>query len=227
MLPIRDHSKTLTTPVVTYALLFLNITVFFIMLFMPLGQLDVFIASYALIPSEIVKLKDIHTLMTSMFLHGGFGHIFGNMIFLNVFGDNLEERFGHLGYLVFYLICGIAASSLQILVNPGSSVPNLGASGAIAGLLGAYLVLFPRHKVDVLVPLGLFITRATVPAFTMLLYWIAFQFLHGLGSLAIPQTGGVAYFAHVGGFIAGVVIAWVLQKLHQSGDPAEEGVVIS
>lgn len=172
--------------------------------------LESFVLTYSLIPAEIARGIDLYTLFTSMFLHGGIGHIFSNMIFLHVFGDNLEDRLGHLGYLMFYLVCGLGASLLQIAANPASDVPNLGASGAIAGLLGGYLVLFPRHKIDVLVPLGYILRTVTVPASFMLIYWIAFQFLQGLGSLGIGG-GGIAYFAHIGGFLTGALIVFLLR----------------
>lgn len=211
MIPIGDHTKPQTFPFVTYMLLAANIVVFIFMFFMGPTELERFINTYAMIPEEIVRGEDLITMFTSMFMHAGFGHIFGNMIFLHVFGDNLEDRFGHLGYLIFYLISGLAASTLQIFVEPNSNIPNLGASGAIAGLLGGYLVLFPNNKVDVLIPLGFVFRRAIVPAQFMLIYWIGFQFLQGIGTLGI-QGGGVAYFAHIGGFMMGGV-ATLLYRL--------------
>lgn len=212
MIPISDHTRTKTTPFVTYVLLAVNIGVFLMMFTMSQAGLSRFIDEYAFIPQEIVSGEDLYTLFTSMFLHGGIGHIFGNMVFLNVFGDNLEDALGHIGYLMFYLVAGVGAAALQILVSSNSAVPNLGASGAIAGLLGGYLVFFPNNKVDVLVPLGYVFRRATVPAQLMLLYWIGFQFLQGIGSLGI-SGGGVAYFAHIGGFVAGVVMAYLFKTI--------------
>lgn len=205
MIPIRDHNPSSTTPFLTYLLIVANILVFVFMLTLPEPGIESFINTYALIPAEIVRGQDLFTLVTSMFLHGGIGHIFGNMIFFNIFGDNLEDRLGHIKYLFFYLLCGLGGSIAQILINPGSTIPNLGASGAIAGLMGGYLVLFPRHRVDVIVPLGFSLNRATVPASAMLLYWIAAQFLQGAGTLGI-EGGGVAFFAHIGGFLVGAVI---------------------
>jgi len=161
----------------------------------------------------------LQTLFTSMFLHGGIGHILGNMMFLNIFGDNLEDRLGHIKYLIFYLLCGLAASALQIIIDPGSQIPNLGASGAIAGLMGGYLVLFPTHKIDVLIPFFGFFNRSTVPAFTMLFYWIFFQFLSGFGQLGTAESGGIAYFAHIGGFLAGIVMVIIFSIFRRR--PAE------
>lgn len=210
MIPISDHKKTRSTPLVTYIILALNIFAFLLMLSMGSAGITDFVGEYALIPSEVMQGRNVHTLVSSMFLHAGFGHIIGNMLFLNVFGDNLEEAMGHLGYLVFYLICGLGAAFLQIAVNPISEIPMLGASGAIAGLLGGYLVLFPKHKIDVLIPFGFIIRKTTVPASLMLIYWMFFQLLQGIGSLGIGG-GGVAFFAHIGGFITGAAITYLFR----------------
>jgi len=210
MIPLRDHNKSTTFPLVTYSLLAINVGIFLLMFGMPAEQLDQFINRYALIPSQVLSGLGLETLITSMFLHGGVGHILGNMMFLNIFGDNLEDRLGHVGYLVFYLLCGLAASGLQIFVDPTSTIPNLGASGAIAGLMGGYLVLFPRHEVDILVPVMGYFSQARVPAYTMLFYWLVVQFFGGLGSLDY-NGGGVAYFAHVGGFAAGALLILFLR----------------
>ncbi len=209
MLPLGDTRKPSITPFVTRALIAINVIIFLFMFPMSFPQLEEFIFKYALIPSEIIRGQNLHTLFTSMFMHGGIGHIFSNMLFLHVFGDNLEAKFGHLKYLLFYLVCGIGASALQIFIDPGSMIPNLGASGAIAGLMGGYLVLFPHHQIDVLIPFGWMMSRARVPAYTMLIYWIGFQLLLGFGSLASPITGGIAYFAHIGGFLSGVILTYL------------------
>lgn len=206
MIPLRDHNKSATFPFVTYAFIAANIAVAIYMFMLPEAALDRFVLTYALIPAEIVRGIDLMTLVTSMFLHGGLGHIIGNMLFLNIFGDNLEDRMGHMTYALFYLLCGLAASALQIWVDPTETIPNLGASGAIAGLMGGYLVLFPRHQVDILVPVWGFLQHATVPAYTMLIYWIIFQFVGGFGSWGSSGQGGVAYFAHIGGFLAGLLL---------------------
>jgi membrane associated rhomboid family serine protease len=175
---------------------------------LPEQELLLLINNFALIPAEIVKGNNLLTLITSMFMHASIGHIFGNMIFLHIFGDNLEDRLGHGKFLLYYLVCGFGASFLQILINPISTIPNLGASGAIAGAMGGYLLLFPRHRVEVLFSIGLVFKKAMVPAYTMLIYWFAAQLLTGVGSLAYldQSMGGVAYFAHVGGFVTGFLL---------------------
>lgn len=209
MIPLRDHNPSSTTPFITYGLILVNVLVFGWMFFLPERAMDQFIQSFSLIPVHIVAGKDLYTLVTAMFLHGGFGHIIGNMLFLNIFGDNLEDRLGHFSYLVFYLLCGLAASYAQIYVDPTSSIPNLGASGAIAGLLGGYLLLFPRNRVDVLLPFGLYMNTISLPAYTMLIYWFFAQLLTGVGSLGV--NSGIAYFAHIGGFVAGVVLVKIFE----------------
>jgi membrane associated rhomboid family serine protease len=154
------------------------------------------------------------TIFTSMFMHAGWLHIGGNMLFLYIFGDNVEDRFGHIGYLLFYLFCGVIATLAQTMIDPNSTIPSLGASGAIAGVLAAYAVFFPAARVRTLIFLGIFITLATVPALLLIGLWFVMQFFSGVASLsaqAAESTGGVAYFAHVGGFVAGLVIALVLR----------------
>jgi membrane associated rhomboid family serine protease len=170
------------------------------MLSLPISLLEDFIWNYALVPADITAGINYTSLVTSMFLHGSFGHIAGNMLFLYIFGDNLEEAFGHIKFLFFYLLTGLAAAALQLANDPGSMAPMLGASGAVAGVMGGYLVLFPKHRIDIFVP-PFIIT--TVPAYFMLFYWILFQFFMGLGSMGV-ENGAVAYFAHIGGFFAGV-----------------------
>lgn len=186
----------------TYGLLATNIVVFVYMMTLGAAGLEGFINSQALIPADIVRGLNLQTLITSMFLHGSMGHIVGNMIFLHIFGDNLEDRFGHLRFMLFYLLAGLAGSALQIVIDPSSTIPNLGASGAIAGVMGGYLVLYPRHRIDVLWG---FYGVSSVPASFMLGYWILFQFFGGFGSLGLAG-GGVAYFAHIGGFALGYLL---------------------
>ena len=211
MIPLRDHNPSGRLPIITYFLISINVIVFAATFLLPSDILEEFFQQYALIPAFIVKGKNLYNLITSMFLHGGFGHIIGNMLFLNIFGDNLEDKLGHIKYLLYYLVCGLGASVLQILVDPGSTIPNLGASGAIAGIMGGYLVLFPRHRIDILFSLGWAVRQATVPAYFMLFYWLVIQFFAGVGNLALmdPSMGGVAYFAHLGGFATG----WLLIKI--------------
>lgn len=215
MLPIRDDNPTKTRPVVTYGIILLNIAVFgYEFLLSISGDLSNFIYSYAIIPKDIVQGVGLHTLITSMFMHGSFMHIFGNMLYLHIFGDNIEDVMGHKRFIVFYILCGLAASALQIYINPSSSIPNLGASGAIAGVLGAYLILFPRAKVHTIIFLGYFIHWIDLPAIIVLGFWFIIQLFSGLGSLSYitEEAGGVAFFAHIGGFIAGTVLIHLFKK---------------
>lgn len=217
MIPLRDHNPSGSTPFITYFLMAINILVFGYMFLLQENLLMGFIDQYAIIPSLIVKGQNLFSLISSMFLHGGIGHIVGNMLFLNIFGDNLEDRLGHIKYLLYYLVCGLGASALQILINPASAIPNLGASGAIAGIMGGYLVLFPRQRIDILFAFGWALRRITVPAYFMLFYWFVFQLFSVAGSLAFmdKMTGGVAYFAHIGGFLAGyLLIVPFKRRLH-------------
>lgn len=212
MIPIRDHNPSGTTPIITYLLIVINSLVFINTLMFSQSELMDFVNQYALIPAQILQGENLHTLVTSMFLHGSIGHIVGNMLFLNIFGDNLEDTLGRVKYLIFYFLSGLGASFLQIATDPTSTIPNLGASGAIAGVMGGYLVLFPKHRVDTLVYFGFSASRITVPAYTMLIYWFIAQFFYGVGTLAIPAAGGVAYFAHVGGFITGFALVRLFGK---------------
>lgn len=219
MFPIRDHNPSGKIPFVNYILMAVNILVFVYTFLLPEELLMNFFDQYAIIPALVVKGKNLYSLITSMFLHGGIGHIIGNMLFLNIFGDNLEDKLGHVKYLFYYLICGLAASGLQILIDPNSVIPNLGASGAIAGIMGGYLVLFPRHRIDILFSLGWSFRRTSVPAYFMLFYWFIAQLFSGAGSLVYmdEMMGGVAYFAHIGGFLAGWLIIYLGRKRLKAG----------
>lgn len=207
MLPIRDHNPSGTTPFVTYALIAANILIF--LNYFPLMQNDLalgrFFWDWALIPARVSAGEGWSGLATSMFLHGGFVHLAGNMLFLFIFGDNVEDEMGHLGYLGFYLACGLGAALAQYLSAPWSRVPMVGASGAIAGVMGAYLLLFPRARVDVLVILIVIFRIVTIPAWILLALWLALQTFGGLGGAT--EGGGVAYWAHVGGFAAGLALS--------------------
>jgi membrane associated rhomboid family serine protease len=150
--------------------------------------------------------RQLSNMFTSMFLHGSWMHIIGNMWFMWVFGNNIEDSMGRVRFVVFYLLCGIAAALAQVALNPSSGIPMVGASGAISGVMGAYFVLYPRVRVWTLVPIGFFLTSIALPAWTMLLYWIAIQFLGGLFGIFAGAEGGVAFGAHVGGFVAGLVL---------------------
>ena len=150
--------------------------------------------------------RQVSHIFTSMFLHGSWMHLLGNMWFLRIFGDNIEDSMGHVRYAIFYLTCGVAAAVLQVFVSPASGIPMVGASGAISGVMGAYLILYPRVRVFAFVILGFFVTSIALPAWTMLLYWAAIQFVSGLFGLLAQEQGGVAFWAHTGGFIAGAVL---------------------
>ena len=212
-LPLYDENPTKREPVVTYLLIGLCIGAFL----WQLGQYErAVLYSYGMIPAELFGLwhpprayqaiPAWSKLLTSMFLHGGWFHLIGNMLFLWVFGNNIEDATGHGKFLVFYLLCGIVAAATQTFVSPHSIVPMIGASGAISGVLGAYLLLYPRVRVHTLIILPIYITTVALPAWVMLGYWALIQLVSGLGSLSEIEKGGVAFFAHVGGFIAGLVL---------------------
>jgi len=208
MFPIRDHNPSKGIPIITYGLMAINIIVF--LLYFPNAteqSLWSFFQVYALQPAEIVAGESLLTLLTAMFLHGGWMHLGGNMLFLYIFGDNLEYRMGKIKYLLFYLISGLAASYAQIFADPTSMIPNVGASGAIAGVMGGYLLLFPKAKVDVF----MYMRITTVPAFMMLGYWFILQVISGTASFG-GDGGGVAYWAHAGGFVAGLAMAMFFRK---------------
>ncbi len=205
MFPIRDHNPSGRTPYVTLALIAINVAIF--LLTYPgaseaeLGRLY---WTWGLVPARIMAGEGYETLITHMFLHGGWMHIIGNMLFLWIFGDNLESEMGHVGFLLFYLAAGLAAAALQILPDPYSRAPMVGASGAIAGVMGGYLLLYPRARVDVLVIIIVFIRIFAMPAWVVLGIWFGIQIVSGFAASA---DAGVAYWAHVGGFIAGLVLA--------------------
>jgi membrane associated rhomboid family serine protease len=215
MFPIGDENvKGSGIAYVTIGLVVLNVLAFLFEINQPSeAALQSFIQAWGVVPREFSAGRDLpptipypfwSTLVTSMFLHGGWGHLGGNMLFLWIFGDNIEHRIGHLRFAIFYLVCGLAAGLAHVLANAGSAVPTVGASGAISGVLGGYLLLFPRNRVYVMTYGGV----AAVPAMLMLGLWILLQFVNGVGSVAnTPETGGVAYLAHIGGFIAGLVLA--------------------
>ncbi|MBY5932007.1 rhomboid family intramembrane serine protease [Tateyamaria omphalii] len=206
MFPIRDHNPSGRTPYVTYALMAVNILVFlsYVGLFSDERALSRFFFDYAAIPARIVTGDGALTLLTSMFLHGGWLHLGGNMLFLYIFGDNVEDEMGHGKFLGFYLASGLAAGLIHILSAPGSVVPVVGASGAIAGVMGAYLLLFPKARIDILLILIIIFRVFPIPAWIMLALWFGMQFIGGVGS--DPNAGGVAYWAHAGGFVAGVLL---------------------
>ncbi|MEM9321003.1 MAG: rhomboid family intramembrane serine protease [Pseudomonadota bacterium] len=207
MFPIRDHNPSMRVPFITWALIAANIVVF-LMYFPELSSnpraLFAFYGEWALVPAEVSTGLERQTLLTSMFLHGGWLHLIMNMLFLYIFGDNIEDQLGHIGFLIFYLAAGVAAAYAQVWADASSTVPVVGASGAIAGVMGGYLLLFPRARVDILVILVVIFRIFTIPAWIVLGLWFALQLVNGAASGA--AGGGVAYWAHAGGFIAGVAL---------------------
>jgi membrane associated rhomboid family serine protease len=203
MIPLRDVIPSRTTPYITIALIVLNVLVFFFQLSLGEGVND-FILAFGLVPAAFSWVA----VFTSMFLHGGFLHAGGNMLYLWIFGDNVEDRMGHGRFLVFYLLCGVAAALAQAYINPDSIVPMVGASGAIAGVMGAYFVLYPHSRIVTLVPLFVYFQVLEVPAVFFLGIWFLMQFLSGVGSIATAvageSAGGIAFWAHVAGFVAGL-----------------------
>jgi membrane associated rhomboid family serine protease len=206
MFPIGDDdSNRRTFPLVTYALIVLNVLFFLV----ELGG-DAFIMQWAFVPSRFLAnpVGDFPTLFTSMFMHAGWLHLGGNMLYLWIFGDNVEDRFGHAKFIIFYLLCGLGATFAQLMFSLGSNIPNLGASGAIAGVLGAYILMFPQGRIRVLQ--GQQIIQ--VPALMVIGLWIVLQLFSGIGSIsATADTGGVAYMAHIGGFISGFVLTFLFR----------------
>jgi membrane associated rhomboid family serine protease len=222
MIPLKDLNPRRTFPVITLGLIAVNFLVFFHQLQLDPSALNRFIDAYALVPARLqlaltsprMSLQDALTpVFTSMFLHGGWLHIIGNMWFLWIFGDNVEDELGHVPYLLFYLVCGVGASLTQVFFTLGSRVPSLGASGAISGVLGAYLLFFPRSQILTLVPLFVFWFTARLPALVFIGLWFAVQFLSGVGSLGgSVGSGGIAWWAHVGGFVLGMLLALTMRR---------------
>ncbi len=210
MIPIRDEIPTRKTPVVNYLLIAINILVFLWMFSMPDAALETFFNKYAMTPSHFsggVTLAAVMTIFTSMFMHAGLAHIGGNMLYLWIFGDNVEDRLGHFRYLVFYLAGGVVASLTHLLTNWGSDLPTVGASGAIAAVLGAYLVLFPGSRIVTAIPFGPFVRMTLLPASLVLGLWFVLQFFDGVAALGGADVGGVAVWAHIGGFVFGLLVA--------------------
>ena len=225
MVPLRDNNPITITPYVTYGLVAANILVFLYQLSLPPQQLEGFFHLAAVVPRELTAsfsgisvnqpIPEWMTLITSQFLHGGFLHLGGNMLFLWIFGNNIEDRLGHVKFLIFYLACGALAALAQWFFSPNSGIPSLGASGAIAGVMGAYILRFPRAEVLTLIPLGFFITTVQIPAIFFLGFWFVQQAFYGVASLNAPsnigmESGGIAYWAHAGGFVFGVILGPLL-----------------
>ncbi len=210
MIPIKDDIPHEKPPIITTLLIVVNVIIFFYEL--SLGrELNIFIFRYGAIPYKIIHEATYPTIITSMFLHGGFGHLLGNMLYLWIFGDNVEDAFGHLRFLFMYLLWGIVGSGLHILTAVNSRIPSIGASGAISGVLGAYLVLYPRARVLTLIPFGFFLRLVALPAFILLGFWIILQLIFGAASLA-GGASGVAWFAHIGGFFMGIISGIAIKR---------------
>jgi membrane associated rhomboid family serine protease len=222
MIPIRDTIKTHRNPIVNYLLIAINVLVF-LWMFLNSSNIDQIYYEHALIPANFlngIDLGDITDIFTSMFMHGGWMHLLGNMLYLWIFGDNIEDRLGHFGYLVFYLLGGLAAAFLQFIINPASQIPMVGASGAIAAVLGAYLIMYPNSRVYTFIPIGFYARLRLVPAIIVLGMWFLLQLINGVGSLGMPDQGGTAYFAHVGGFVFGLLVGWLFKKRNLEPQPA-------
>jgi membrane associated rhomboid family serine protease len=219
MIPIRDDIPTRETPVVNYLLIAANLLVFVWMFLMPESGLEAFANKYAMVPAHFtdgVNPGDILTIFTSMFMHAGILHIAGNMLYLWIFGDNVEDRLGHSRYLMFYLVGGVVASLTHLVTNWGSDLPTVGASGAIAAVLGAYLVFYPASRIATFIPLGFFSRLTVVPAAIVLGLWFILQFFDGVLALGGADVGGVAVWAHIGGFVAGILMAVLIAPAKRS-----------
>lgn len=221
MIPLKDRNPTRRLPVVNVVIILTNIAVFLFEVSLGKG-LEQFLFEFGVVPRLVVESfttaqitwSAIIPLFASMFLHGGWLHLGGNMLYLWVFGDNIEDKLGHGRYLVFYLLCGLAATVLHIVVAPMSEVPTVGASGAISGVLGAYLLLFPRARVVTLIPIFVFLQITELPALVVLGFWFVLQFFNGLISLGYETAGmgGIAWWAHIGGFVSGLVLVYPFRK---------------
>lgn len=221
MIPIKDRNPTYRFPVVNIAIILANIAVF--LYEVSLGpRLESFLCSFGVVPHTIttslnsshIGLMTLMPMFSSMFLHGGWLHLGGNMLYLWIFGDNVEDKLGHGRYFLFYILCGIAASAAHVVIDPRSEMPTVGASGAISGVLGAYLLMFPKARVVTLIPIFVFVQVAELPAIVVLGFWFVLQFFNGLVSLGYQTAGmgGVAWWAHVGGFVAGLILVLPLRK---------------
>lgn len=217
MIPIRDENPTHSIPIITYLLILVNVLVFIFQTF--LGSYnELFIYQFALIPANVTSLMSLGSffnIFTSMFMHAGLAHIGGNMLYLWIFGDNVEDRMGSGKYFLFYIIGGVVASLAHIISDPTSQIPTVGASGAIAAVLGAYLVLFPSQKVLTLIPLGFWLRMTLLPASIVLGAWFLLQLAQVVFSWGSSEVGGVAFWAHIGGFVSGVILGLLFKKPEQ------------
>jgi membrane associated rhomboid family serine protease len=214
MFPLYDENPSKTFPFITISLIIINIGIFIKELSLG-SNLHQFIQQYALIPFNITNGYGYITLITSMFIHGGFFHVLGNMLYLWIFGNNIEDTLGHSKFVLFYILSGLGGALGQIIVSPNSQIPIIGASGAVAGVLAAYLILFPTARIATLVPIFLFLQVIRLPAIIVIGFWIVIQFLNGIAVIngqAAGASGGVAWFAHIGGFLMGTILILILPK---------------
>ncbi len=222
MIPLRDDNPTVLTPVVTVSLILANAAVFFYELSLNPRLLEALIYHMGMVPAALTHghipgAGGYATVLSSMFLHGGWMHILGNMLYLWIFGNNVEDSMGHLRFIIFYLLAGIAAAMTHLALNPAATAPTIGASGAISGVLGAYLVLSPNARIQTLITLGFFIRIVYLPAWVLLIFWIGLQLLNQSLAAGDPNAGGVAYAAHIGGFAAGLVLILFFRKYRRRG----------
>ena len=232
MFPIHDDNPTQSTPYFTYGLIATNILIFLYQISLPPQQLVVFYHQFAVVPNELSaslagvpinqQVPEWVTLITSQFLHGGWAHLLGNMLFLWIFGNNIEDKLGHVRFLIFYLVCGVLAALTQWFFSQASPIPSLGASGAIAGVMGAYIIRFPRAKILTVLFLGYFITTVRIPAVFFLGMWFVTQAFNSVASLGAPaNVGGIAYWAHAGGFVFGAILGPLLGLFSDSDTTSE------
>lgn len=222
MIPIRDELQTHKTPIVNYALILINVLVF-LATYVFSSNPEAVYSQYALIPNEIrlgLDFGDLRNIFTSMFMHAGWLHLMGNMLYLWIFGDNIEDRLGHIPYLIFYLLGGIVAAFTHYIFNASSVIPTVGASGAIAAVLGAYLVIYPQSRVYTFIPIGFFARLRLVPAVIVLGLWFVLQLFSGVGSLGLGDQSGTAYWAHIGGFVFGLLAGYLVKKNVRAPQPA-------
>lgn len=223
MIPIKDLNPRHRTPYVTVTLIILNVLAFLYESTLSESGITQFFDQFAIIPGQLTTdfAREMFTPFTAMFLHGGWAHLLGNMVYLWIFGDNIEDRMGHVRFLIFYLVCGLVATAAQVFIDPLSEVPNIGASGAIAGVLGGYLMLYPLVKVSTLIPILLF-RRVQLPAVVVLGIWFATQIFSGWSQFGSKISGGgVAYWAHIGGFVAGVILVKLFGSGYRTGRYSE------
>ena len=221
MIPLKDENPSRTVPITNAFLILVNVSVFVYQYFLIPGGASPLFLQLGCIPYEFANFVDIDppalipiplTIITAMFMHGGWIHLLSNLLFLWIFGDNIEDRLGHLKYLFFYMTCGTIASLLHIMTNLNSQIPSIGASGAIAGVMGAYMYLFPKARIRTLVIWFVFIQVVRIPALIMLGYWILIQVLSGFAEFGTQTEGGIAWFAHIGGFVTGFFMIIMMKK---------------